>query len=99
MVDSETASRSERVTRTSHALDLEPGVFTWDDPNRITRSVKRSAEASSRRKGSSFRSAMSMSSCSVNRAGRRLPASQRETREQAKRELRVLSGRPPGRGH
>jgi hypothetical protein len=51
---------SQEVTRRSNALDLEAGVFTWKDPKRIARSLKRSAEASRRRKADSFRSALSM---------------------------------------
>ena len=50
---------SAQVTRESHALELEAGVFTWDDPLRIARSLKRSADASRRRKSPPFRSAMS----------------------------------------
>ncbi|MDD3604897.1 MAG: DUF3175 domain-containing protein, partial [Kiritimatiellae bacterium] len=34
---------SGRVTRESHALALEKGVFTWDDPARIARSLMKSA--------------------------------------------------------
>ena len=65
---------SQRVTETSNALDLEPGVFTWDDPRRIAQSLKDSAERSQRRKSDPFRSAMSMLNFYVNRAGRRPPA-------------------------
>lgn len=48
------------VTKHSFALDLEEGVFTWDDPEKIAKSLKRSAEDSVRRKGTPFQSAMSM---------------------------------------
>jgi len=85
---------SQRVTRTSDALDLEPGVFTWDDPHRIAASLKRSAEASDRRKSNPYRSAMSMLTFYINRAGRGLPAARRERLETAKDELRELFGRP-----
>jgi hypothetical protein len=51
---------SGRVTKESNALDLEEGVFTWKDPARIAASLKRSAEESSRRKGTPLQSAMSM---------------------------------------
>ena len=91
---------SQHVTETSDALDLEPGVFSLDDPNRIAESLKRSAERSRRRKADPFRSAMSMLTFYINRAGRNLPAEQRETLEQAKDELRALYGKPrrrPGR--
>lgn len=79
---------SDAVTRTSNALDLEPGVFTWDDPDRIARSLLRSAQASTRRKGAPYRSAMSMLTFFINRAGKSLPAERRQVLEQAKEELR-----------
>ena len=85
---------SQRVTRTSNALDLEPGVFTLRDPRRIARSLKRSADRSDRRKAGAFRSAMSMLSFYVNRAGKNLPAAQRGRLERAKDELRALYSRP-----
>jgi len=84
---------SQHVTETSHALDLEPGVFTWDDPRRIAASLKASAEASTARKGTPYQSAMSMLSFYINRAGDQLDARQRAVLEQAKTELRVLFGR------
>jgi hypothetical protein len=79
---------SQDVTRRSNALDLETGVFTWNDPRRIARSLKRSAEASTRRKADPYRSAMSMLVFFINRAGRGLPATRRRTLERAKQELR-----------
>jgi Protein of unknown function (DUF3175) len=85
---------SQQVTRASNALDLEPGVFTRDDPRAIAQSLKTSAEASRRRKAAPFRSAMSMLTFYVNRAGSQLPARQRARLEAAKDELRVLFGRP-----
>ncbi|MCO5106148.1 MAG: DUF3175 domain-containing protein [Burkholderiaceae bacterium] len=85
---------SQRVTETSSALDLEPGVFALRDPRRIARSLKRSAEASTRRKADPFRSAMSMLTFYINRAGRKLPAERRACLERAKDELRALYGRP-----
>lgn len=84
---------SSRVTRTSHALNLEPGVFTWKDPERIAWSLKRSAEMSRRRKVQPFQSAMSMLSFYINRAGSNLSGQQRQTLEQAKVELRRAFGR------
>jgi hypothetical protein len=84
---------SGKVTRESHALELEAGVFTWKDPVRIARSLKRSAEASRQRKSEPFRSAMSMLSFYINRAGSKLDAEQRRVLEQAKTELRHLYGR------
>ena len=81
---------SQRVTRESNALDLDQGVFTWRDPKRIARSLKRSAERSTRRKSDPFRSAMSMLVFFVNRAGKGLDKEQRAVLERAKDELRVL---------
>jgi hypothetical protein len=85
---------SQRVTETSNALDLEPGVFTWDDPRRIALSLQRSAESSGRRKTGPFQSAMSMLNFYINRAGSQLSGSQRACLEAAKDELRALYGRP-----
>ncbi|MFE6969407.1 DUF3175 domain-containing protein [Isoptericola sp. NPDC057653] len=84
---------SQDVTEHSDALDLEDDVFTWDDPVRIAASLKRSAEASGRRKGTPYRSAMSMLTFYVNRAGANLPAAQRDVLERAKDELRRAFGR------
>ena len=84
---------TQQVMETSNALDLEPGVFTWDDPKRIAESLKRSAEQSNRRKSSPYRSAMSMLSFYVNRAGRNLGPSERERLRKAKDELRKVAGR------
>ena len=81
---------SASVTRESHALELESGVFTWTDPERIAQSLKRSAEESQRRKGSAQQSAMSMLTFYINRAGKNLPADQRHILECAKVELRKL---------
>jgi len=85
---------SQRVTEESNALDLDPGVFTWEDPKEIARSLKRSAERSDRRKAEPFRSAMSMLSFYINRAGRHLSEMQRTRLETAKDELRALFGKP-----
>ena len=76
------------VTRHSNALDLDRGVFTWDDPKKIARSLKRSAERSRRRKAAPYRSALSMLTFYPNRAGKNLPASRKRTLKQAKSELR-----------
>ncbi len=88
---------SSRVTATSNALDLEHGVFTKSDPRAVARSLKRSADRSSRRKADPFRSAMSMLNFFVNRAGVRLSARRRRVLERAKDELRSLYGRAPRR--
>jgi len=84
---------SRRVTGESNALDLEPGVFTLRDPKRIAASLKRSAEASTRRKAGPYRSALSMLVFYMNRAGRNLSAPDRERLNRAKTELRKLFGR------
>jgi hypothetical protein len=84
------AQWSGRVMRESNALDLKRGVFRQDDPKKIARSLKRSAEHSHRRKSSPFRSAMSMLTFYINRAGKDLPARRKRTLEKAKDELRVL---------
>ncbi len=84
---------SQRVTKESNALDLEPGVFTWRDPRRIAASLKRSAEQSDRRKAPPYQSAMSMLTFYLNRAGRGLDPAQRAILEQAKAELRALFGK------
>ncbi len=85
---------SQEVTENSNALDLESGVFTWNDPRNIAESLKRSADSSQRRKGTPFVSAMSMLNFYINRAGRNLPSEQRQNLEQAKEELRELYGKP-----
>jgi hypothetical protein len=81
---------SGRVTKASDALDLENSVFTSNDPRRIARSLKRSAEHSRRRKSSPYRSAMSMLTFYINRAGKNLPAEKRRTLDAAKHSLRRL---------
>jgi putative cell wall-binding protein len=88
---------SQKVTESSDALDLEGGVFSLEDPREIAQSLKQSAEESKRRKSDPYRSAMSMLTFYINRAGKQLPAEQKERLEQAKDELRVLFDRPPKR--
>jgi hypothetical protein len=85
---------SQRVTQTSDALDLEPGVFSLNDPRRIARSLKRSAERSRRRKAGAFRSAMSMLTFYMNRAGGHLSKGRLDRLQAAKDELRLLYRRP-----
>lgn len=94
MVEQRAKRWSQQVTETSNALDLEPGVFTWGDPRRIARSLQQSAERSDRRRSSAFRSAMSMLTFYINRAGRNLSPERRDVLETAKDELRELYGRP-----
>ena len=81
---------SQRVTAHSDALDLERDVFTRDDPRSIAHSLRRSAEHSRRRKSTPFRSAMSMLTFYINRAGSGLDKKQKRKLEQAKDELRDL---------
>jgi hypothetical protein len=85
---------SQQVTRTSNALDVEPGVFSWSDPHQIAASLKWSADTSERRKASPFASAMSMLNFYINRAGKKLPVAQRRILAKAKDELRELYGKP-----
>lgn len=89
----DTEKWSQRVTKTSNAMDLEEGVFKFDDPKRIASSLKRSAEESKRLKGTPFQSAMCMLNFYINRAGRNLNPKRKETLEKAKHELRVAFGR------
>ena len=88
---------SQEVTEHSNALDLEEGVFTKDDPSEIARSLKRSAERSERRKADPYRSAMSMLTFYINRAGKDLDKRRRKVLEDAKNELREVFGREPAK--
>lgn len=84
---------SGEVGKHSIALDLEKGVFTWEDPKRIAKSLKHSADVSTRRKAKPFQSAMSMLNFYINRAGKSLKPGRKKVLEQAKLELRKLYGR------
>ena len=89
---------SQHVTETSDALDIEQGTFAQDDPKKIAQDLKRDAERSHRRKSSPYRSAMSMLTFFINRAGKGLSAKRRRTLEEAKDELRAaFGGEPKGR--
>lgn len=79
---------SNNVTRNSHALDLDEGVFTWKDPKKIVSSLIRSAKKSTRRKASVYQSSMSMLNFYINRAGKKLPSEQLEILNKAKEELK-----------
>jgi hypothetical protein len=74
-------------------MTLDKGVFTSRDPKRIAASLKRSAERSRRRKANPFRSALSMLTFYINRAGKKLPASRKRTLMRAKDELRKQFGK------
>jgi hypothetical protein len=95
MVEQKPKRWSQDVTEHSNALDLEKGVFTFEDPKRIAASLKRSAEASTRRKADPFRSAMSMLVFYMNRAGKHLSDEDRARLDAAKNELRRAFGRAP----
>ena len=84
---------SGAVTKGSNALDLQPGIFKSQSARRVAQSLKRSAEASHRRKASPFQSAMSMLNFEINRAGRGLSAARRQGLNRAKLELRKAYGR------
>jgi hypothetical protein len=84
---------SARVTKESDALDLDRGVFSLSDPKRIAALLKCSAERSRRRKSDPYRSALSMLTFYISRAGKNLPASRRRTLDRAKTELRRQFGR------
>ena len=79
---------SQEVTEHSEALSLEPHVFELTDPKAIARSLKRSADASHRRKAEPFRSAMSMLTFYINRAGKNLDSGKKKTLQRARAELR-----------
>jgi hypothetical protein len=84
---------SQDVTHHSNALDLDRGVFTESDPKAIAASLKQSAEASHRRRATPFRSAMSMLTFYINRAGEELDPNQKRVLEKAKDELRIAFGK------
>ncbi|MBR0850876.1 DUF3175 domain-containing protein [Bradyrhizobium diazoefficiens] len=84
---------SQRVARESDALDLKQGVFKLTSAKKIAASLKRSAEHSARRKSGAYRSALSMLTFYINRAGKTLPKTQRTRLERAKVELKRAFGR------
>jgi hypothetical protein len=84
---------SKKVTETSDVLDTEDGIFTWKDPLKIALSLKRSAEQSTRRKTDPYLSAMSMLTFYMNRSGKNLAATQINTLEKAKLELKHVFDR------
>jgi hypothetical protein len=68
-------------------------VFTKSSPRAIARSLKRSAELSTRRKAGAYQSAMSMLNFYINRAGGNLSPGRRRILERARDELRTAFGR------
>ena len=91
--DSKNRRWSARVTKQSNALDLESKIFKSTNPRRIALSLKRSAQASKRRRGTPYQSAMSMLNFYINRAGKSLSQKQKRVLERAKDELRDVFGR------
>lgn len=83
------------VTQNSDAMDLERGIFKSDNPTKIARSLKRSAEHSDRLKSSPFRSAMSTLTFYLNRGGKNLSTARKRKLEAAKVKLREAFGRKP----
>ena len=79
---------SQHVTETSNALDIEQGTFALDDPKKIARALYADAEKSHRRKSAPYRSAMSMLTFYINRAGKQLSPQRRKVLEDAKTVLR-----------
>jgi hypothetical protein len=84
---------SHRVTKESDALDLKGGVFKQTSAKKIAASLKRSAERSSRRKTGAYRSALSMLTFYINRAGKNLSKAQVDRLQRAKTELKHQFGR------
>jgi hypothetical protein len=84
---------SARVTHESNALDLRKNVFALNSPRAIAVSLKHSAEKSRRRKSGAYQSAMAMLTFYINRGGKTLSRSRKQTLERAKTELRKQFGR------
>jgi hypothetical protein len=85
---------SARVMKESDAMDLKKGIFKQSSALAIARSLKSSAERSTRRKSPPFRSAMSMLNFEINRGGTNISDSRRRILNQAKVQLRRLFDRP-----
>jgi len=68
-------------------------VFSSRSARQVALSLKRSAEASHRRKSSPFRSAMSMLNFEINRGGKGLSAERLRVLNRAKTELRKVFNR------
>jgi hypothetical protein len=95
--DTKTKKWSAKVTQNSDALDLKENIFESKSAKKIAASLKESAEQSHRRKSSPYRSAMSMLTFYINRAGKNLDADQKTVLENTKDELRKIFGREPGK--
>jgi len=79
---------SADVTKHSNALDLDKDVFKQRNAGKVAHSLEHSADKSTRKKSDSYRSAMSMLTFYINRAGKNLPESQKKILERAKEILR-----------
>jgi hypothetical protein len=88
---------SQHVNETSDAMDIAPGTFAQSDPQKIARDLEHDAEASTRRKSSPYRSAMSMLTFYINRAGKNLSPKRRQILEDAKDVLRAEFGPDSGK--
>jgi hypothetical protein len=88
-VKKKTRKWSAKVTESSDAMTLQKSVFK-KSPHAIALSLKRSAEKSHRRKSAPFRSAMSMLTFYINRAGKNLTSAQRKKLDVTKDELRKV---------
>ncbi|WP_144109161.1 DUF3175 domain-containing protein [Paraburkholderia sp. BCC1886] len=86
---------SHHVMETSDAMDLEHDIFKTGSAQAIADSLKQSSTQSRRRKGTPFQSAMSMLNFYINRAGKNLPKTRRDTLQKAKGKLREAFGRKP----
>jgi hypothetical protein len=86
---------SHHVMETSDAMDIQHDIFKTGSAESIAQSLKQSSTKSRRRKGTPFQSAMSMLNFYINRAGKNLPKTRRDTLQQAKRKLREAFGRAP----
>ena len=88
---------SARVTRTSHAMDTQAGIFESRDPDKIARSLLSSARRSKTRKTTPYQSAMSLLNFYENRGGKNLSRGRKQVLERAKDSLREKAGRSKGR--
>lgn len=84
---------SHEVMQHSDALDLESDIFKNASAQKVADSLKESSLKSHRRRGTPFQSAMSMLNFYINRAGRNLPKTRRDTLQRAKQKLREAFGR------
>ena len=92
MAPARTAAQHQSLLHFVGQVDLDREVFR-KSPTAIARSLKRSAEDSHRRKSSPYRSAMSMLTFYINRAGKNLSAPRRKKLKDAKDRLREAFGR------